>query len=77
MASPDQRKSALAFGGALIALTFLLETWNANRITPHPASPVIWAVLGIIAVVALGLGVLFRVRGRHLQGGAGSANDEA
>lgn len=68
MASPDQRKCAIAFGVALIALTFLLETWNADRITPHPASPLIWTALGIVAGVALGLAVWFKVRDRRGRG---------
>ena len=54
------RKARLALGVAVICLFFLLETWNADRFSPHPASPFIWAALGTVAVVAIGLALWFR-----------------
>ncbi len=59
-----RRKSQLWFGIALICILFLLETWNADRQMPNPASPVIWAVLGTVAVVALALAAWFHHKAR-------------
>ena len=59
-----RRKSQLAFGIALICILFLLETWNADRRMPNPASPLIWAVLGTIAAVALAAAAWFRHKAR-------------
>jgi peptidoglycan/LPS O-acetylase OafA/YrhL len=59
-----RRKSQLAFGIALICILFLLETWNADRQMPNPASPLIWAVLGTIAAVALVATAWFRHKAR-------------
>ena len=57
-----RRKSQLAAGVALICVFFLIETFNADRITPNPASPYIWTVLGLVAAAASGLAVWFRYR---------------
>jgi peptidoglycan/LPS O-acetylase OafA/YrhL len=53
MAKELRRKSQIAWGLCLICLLFLLETWNADRAMPNPASPLVWAVLGTLAAVCL------------------------
>ena len=63
-AREDRRRAALAFGVALICAMFVLETYAAHRAIPHPASPVIWAVLGGVAAVSLALGIRWRLRAR-------------
>jgi hypothetical protein len=59
------RKSQLAFGLGLICLLFLLETWNAHRVMPHPASPYIWAALGLVGAIAFGAGWRWRRQARR------------
>ena len=59
-----RRKSSLAFGLAAICALFILETMQAHRVQPHPASPFIWATLGAVAVVGTGLGLWFRRKAR-------------
>lgn len=64
-----KRKSQIAGGICLIALVFLLETYTADRRLPNPASPLIWAFLVVVAVIAAGLGIWFRSRagrGQHV-----------
>jgi hypothetical protein len=63
------RRAKLAFGVAVICGLFLTETMVAHRTTPHPASPVIWGVLGTSAVVAVVLGALWHRRARRPGGG--------
>ena len=63
-----KRKSQLAWGIAVICGLFLLETWNANRLMPNAASPVIWAVLGLVGVGSAGVGLWFGWRSSR-QGG--------
>jgi drug/metabolite transporter (DMT)-like permease len=65
MQSDDLKKSRLAFGVAVICLVFLLETSFAHRQTPSPASPFIWAGLGLVAALALGYGLWCRQRTRR------------
>jgi hypothetical protein len=59
------RKSRLAFGLGLICLLFLLETWNAHRVMPHPASPYIWAALGLAGAIAFAAGWWWRRQARR------------
>lgn len=63
-AREDRRRAALAFGVALICAMSVLETYAAHRTTPHPASPVIWTVLGAVAAVAVALGIRWHLRAR-------------
>lgn len=63
--SDDRRKSRLWAGVGVICVLFLLETWNADRQFPNPASPLIWAVLGVIAAVAFGLALWFERKARQ------------
>lgn len=62
-----QRRSRLAWGLCAICLLFLLETWNADRIRPHPASPYIWAALGLVAVVAGAIALRLGMAARRMR----------
>ncbi len=44
-----RQRSRIAWGLAAICVLFLLETWNAHRVTPSPHSPLVWTVLGVFA----------------------------
>jgi hypothetical protein len=57
-----RKKSQLCGGIALICMVFLLETWSADRQLPNAASPFIWAALGTVAAVAIGLAGWFRYK---------------
>lgn len=59
------KKSQLAWGLCVICVLFLLETWNANRVQPHAATPLIWSLLGFTGTVAAGLGLWFGHRYRR------------
>ncbi len=59
------RRAKLAFGVAVICGLFLTETAVAHRTVPHPASPVIWTVLGTVAATALVLGARWHWRARR------------
>lgn len=69
-----QRRSRLAWGLCAICLLFLLETWNADRHRPHPASPFIWAALGLVAVVAGATALWLGVQARRLRAQARAAD---
>lgn len=56
------QKSRLYAGIALICVLFQLETWNAHRVHPHPASPVLWLVLGGVGAAAAVAAAWYRVR---------------
>ncbi|GAB4038546.1 MAG: hypothetical protein Fur0014_07360 [Rubrivivax sp.] len=43
------QRSRIAWGLAAVCALFLLETWNAHRVTPSPHSPLVWTVLGLLA----------------------------
>jgi drug/metabolite transporter (DMT)-like permease len=60
-----KRRAALALGVCLIALTFLLETWVADRRMPNPASPFVWTALGAVAVLALAFAWWYRRKARE------------
>jgi hypothetical protein len=64
------RRAKLAFGIAVICGLFLTETVVAHRTTPHPASPLIWTLLGGTAAVSLGLGAWWHRRARRPGPGA-------
>jgi hypothetical protein len=44
---------------------FLVETAVAHRSVPHPASPIIWGVLGLVGVGAALTAVVCRLRARR------------
>ena len=59
MSKELRKKSQLAWGICVICILFLLETWNANRLLPNRASPLIWSLLRIGAAVSAGLALWF------------------
>jgi hypothetical protein len=59
-----RRKSQLAWGVFTICAPFLLETWNAHRLMPNPASPYVWSALGLVAAGALVCALRFGARAR-------------
>lgn len=62
-----RRKSQIAWGMCVICVLFLLETWNADRLMPNPASPIVWTILGIAGVVCLCLAIWFGHKARRAQ----------
>lgn len=54
MKSDYLRKSRLAAGIGLVLLVMLFETFNVHRMMPSPHSPLVWTLLGVGAVAALG-----------------------
>jgi drug/metabolite transporter (DMT)-like permease len=62
-----RKKAQIAWGMFVICLLFLLETWNADRIAPNPASPLVWALLGTVAVVCLALALWLGHRARRTE----------
>lgn len=48
-----RRRGQLALGFACIFGLFILETRNADRVSPNAASPYIWGVLVAAAIVCL------------------------
>lgn len=60
-----KRRAQIAAGVFVICMLFLLETTLAHRSAPHPASPVIWSALGLVALVALALCVWYGRRARQ------------
>jgi hypothetical protein len=65
------RRAKLALGVVLICVLFLTETVVAHRTAPHSASPLIWALLGTVALVSLLLGILWHRRARRPGPGGG------
>ncbi len=59
-----QRKSAIALGVSVICGVFLLETSFAHRVTPSPASPYVWSLLGAVGAIALALSAYWRIKAR-------------
>ncbi len=56
------KRSKLALGVAVICGLFILETLQANRVSPNPNSPIVWAVLGGVGVGALVYALWCRTR---------------
>ena len=46
------RRSRIAWGVAVIALVFLMETWSVHQRMPQPASPYVWGLLVGVALAA-------------------------
>ena len=65
MQSDYKRKANNALGVFILALIFLFETSVAHRARPSPASPFVWGILGLVAVVSLGLFFRFRQKDRQ------------
>lgn len=49
----------------MICVLFLLETWNADRLMPNPASPVVWSLLGLASVVSAVLALWWAAKAKH------------
>ena len=60
-----KKKSSIALGVVLIALVSIMETWMADHRLPNPASPIVWSVLGTVAVVAFGFFCWFRAKAKQ------------
>ncbi len=52
MYTPRQRKANNALGVCLVALLFLMESSFAHHKNPSPASPYVWAVLIVVALLS-------------------------
>lgn len=61
-----KRKSAIALGVGLICGVFLLETSFAHRMTPSPASPYVWSLLGAVGAIALALSAYWRIKAKSV-----------
>lgn len=61
-----KRKSAIALGVGLICGVFLLETSFAHRVTPSPASPYVWSLLGAVGAIALALSAYWRIKAKSV-----------
>jgi hypothetical protein len=60
---PDHdKRSKIALGVAVICLLFLLESAQAHRVSPHPASPLLWSLLAAGGIGALVYALLCRLR---------------
>lgn len=53
MKDDADHKPKIALGFALIMLMLLGETWVADQRAPNPASPYVWAALGLGALGCL------------------------
>jgi hypothetical protein len=65
------RRAKLAFGVAVICGLVITETVVIHHTAPHPASPLIWSVLGGVAAVALVQGVRWHRQARRPGPGGG------
>lgn len=61
------RRSRIAFSVAVICALFITETLSAHRVSPSPASPFIWAVLGGVSLVSLGYALWCKFQQRKSQ----------
>ena len=59
------RRSQVCFGVAVICVLFLVETAVAHRSVPHPASPIVWSLLGLVGTGAVVAGIVCRLRARR------------
>ncbi len=58
------RKAKLFLGFAVVLLVFLSETVVAHQRLPNPASPYVWGLLGLGALVCLALAARFHARSK-------------
>ncbi len=58
------RKAKLFLGFAVVLLVFLSETVVAHQRRPNPASPYVWGLLGLGALVCLALSARFHARSK-------------
>lgn len=65
MSKEFKKKSQLAWGLCLICVFFLLETWNADRVHPNAATPLVWAALGFLAIGAAGFALVYGHKARR------------
>jgi hypothetical protein len=64
MTPNDQRKANNALGICLLSSIALLETIFADHKMPNPASPYVWAALGLTAGISLIVHLRLRLRDR-------------
>jgi hypothetical protein len=58
----NRNKARIALGVAAVFVLFLLDTALAHHHNPGPASPDVWAALGLVAPLALATSVRCRPR---------------
>ena len=65
MMSDDSHTSKIALGVVVICAFSIGETSIADHMRPNPASPIVWTVLGAVAILALGAHFWFKSRAKR------------